>query len=209
MRILITAGPTCEDLDPVRTFTNRSSGRMGYAVAAEAVARGHDVVLISGPTSLAPPAGAAFEPVRSAADMLRACLDAFDGCDAAVLTAAVADYCPAEPSPTKIKKTEGDLVVRLRRTEDIAAHLGRAKGGQIIIGFDMEDADGRKAAGAKLEAKHWDAVVLNHPDAFGADELCAEIFAPPAQWTAAERMTKARLASRLLDLIEQRVGPAG
>ena len=113
MRILVTAGPTCEDLDPVRFLTNRSSGRVGYAIAGEAARRGNDVVCVSGPTTLAAPADVEIISVRSASDMLEACLEQFPGCQAVVLTAAVADYTPAQTSPTKIKKSGGDLTLRL------------------------------------------------------------------------------------------------
>ena len=203
MRILVTAGPTCEDIDPVRYITNRSSGRMGYAIAAEAVRRGHEVVLVSGPTALEPPAGVECVPVRSAADMLEACLERFGACDAAILVAAVADYRPAEYSPEKIKKDDGDLVLRLARTEDIARRLGALKTRQVLVGFALESDQGRSNAERKLESKNLDAIVLNHPDTFGADTIQAEILVRGEPWGQPERLTKPDLAARVLDLVER------
>ena len=203
MRILVTAGPTCEDLDPVRFLTNRSSGRMGYAVAAEAARRGHDVVCVSGPTALADPAGASVIRVRSAADMLDACRERFPTCEVAVLAAAVADYKPAEVSPTKIKKSDGDLMIRLVRTVDIAAELGKIKDSRVIVGFAMEDSPGHAAAEAKCQAKDWDAVVLNHPDTFGGDTIAAELLCRNAPWKDLGPMSKAAFAARLIDTVEQ------
>ena len=208
MKILVTAGPTCEDIDPVRFLTNRSSGRTGYAVAAEAAERGHDVVLVSGPTHLRPPAGVNVIAVRSADDMLGACLDAFDSCRAAILTAAVADYRPAERSADKIQKTDDDLTLRLVRTPDIAERLGRAKADQLIVGFALETHSGRAAAEAKLNGKNWDAVVLNHPDSFGASDIHAEVLVRGADWSDWGPLAKDRFAADLLDLIEQSVPSA-
>jgi len=203
MRILVTAGPTCEDLDPVRFLTNRSSGRMGNAIAAEAVARGHDTLLVSGPTALEPPPGARCVPVRSAADMLDACLADFDSCDAAVLVAAVADYRPAELSDHKIKKAD-DLVLRLARTVDIAKRLGQRKTRQVLVGFALESDDGRANALRKLESKNLDAIVLNSPDTFGSDRIRAEIFERGGAWGQAQHLSKLDLAKLVLDFIESR-----
>ena len=202
MRILITAGPTCEDIDPIRYLTNRSSGRTGYAIAAEAATRGHDVTLVSGPTDLPPPAGVDFVAVRSAADMLNACVGRFDACQAAALTAAVADFRPAQPSDTKIKKSDEELLLRLVRTPDIAAQLGRSKADRFIVGFAMESDAGHAAAEAKLKAKSWDAAVLNHPDTFGAGDIHAEVLVCGGDWSDWGRLTKEQFAAVLLDLIE-------
>jgi phosphopantothenoylcysteine decarboxylase/phosphopantothenate--cysteine ligase len=203
MRILVTAGPTCEDLDPVRYLTNRSSGRMGYAVAAEAAARGHETMLVSGPTALEPPPGARLVPVRSAADMLEACLAEFDSCDAAVLAAAVADYRPSEVSPDKIRK-DGDLVLRLTRTEDIARRLGERKARQVLVGFALESGEGHANAQRKLESKNLDAIVLNHPDTFSSESICAEVLERGGAWGEPQRLSKEGLAQVVLDFIESR-----
>lgn len=207
MKILITAGPTCEDIDPVRFLTNRSSGRTGYAIAAEAARRGHEVVLVSGPTALPAPAGADVVPVRSAEGMLRACRAVFDSCHAAILTAAVADYRPAECSPNKIKKSNDELTLRLVRTPDIAEHLGEMKANQFIVGFALETESGRGSAEAKLEAKNWDAVVLNCPDTFGADAIHANVLIRGDDWSDWGPLAKDRFAADLMDALEQRVQP--
>ena len=202
MRILVTAGPTCEDIDPVRYLTNRSSGKMGYAVAEAAARRGHEVVLVSGPTALSPPLGVEFVSVRSAAEMLEACLGEFPRCQAAVLAAAVADYRPASPSPVKIEKGEGPLVLRLERTEDIARRLGETKGERFVVGFALESGRGRGNAERKLAEKNFDAIVLNHPETFGSERIRAEILTRESGWSKPLDLTKAELASRILDLIE-------
>lgn len=203
MRILITAGPTCEDIDPVRYLTNRSSGKMGYAIAAEAVRRGHKAALVSGPTALEPPEGVECVPVRSAADMLEACLARFEACDAAILVAAVADYKPATYSPGKLKKADGDLVLPLARTEDIARRLGALKTRQILVGFALETDAGHANAERKLAAKNLDAIVLNHPDTLRGDAIHAEILVRGKPWGQPERLTKPGLAACVLDLVAQ------
>jgi phosphopantothenoylcysteine decarboxylase/phosphopantothenate--cysteine ligase len=205
MKILITAGPTCEDIDPVRYITNRSSGRMGYSVAAEALSRGHEVVLVSGPTRLDPPAGADLRPVRSAGQMCEACLEVFEDCDAAVLVAAVADYRPAEPLAEKIAKSHGELTLRLVRTEDIARRLGQRKGRRVLVGFALETAAHRARAESKLDAKNLDAVVLNDPATFGAEQIEAELLVRGEGWIAETRGTKLQLSGQILDLLERLV----
>lgn len=164
-RVLVSAGPTCEDLDPVRFVGNRSSGRMGYALAAEAVDRGARVVLVSGPCSLEPPAGAEVVAVRSAADMRAAVMDGAGEVDAVIMAAAVADYTPAEGSrPQKIEKRPGDLTLTLTRTADILHDLGRWRGDRrrpVLIGFAAETRDVVARARAKLEAKGADLIVAN------------------------------------------------
>jgi len=208
VRILVTAGPTREDIDPVRYITNRSSGTMGYAVAAEAVRRGHEVVLVSGPTALEPPAGVELVPAHAAADMLEACLEHFGACDAAILVAAVADYRPAKCSPDKVRKDDGDLVLRLARTEDIAKRLGTLKSRQVLVGFALESDEGHASAERKLESKNLDAIVLNHPDTLGAGTIQAEILVRGEPWGQPERLSKRDLAARVLDLVERQARAA-
>jgi len=202
VRILVTAGPTCEDIDPVRYLTNRSSGKMGYAVAQEAARRGHEVVLVSGPTALGPPPGVELLSVRSAAEMLEACLGEFPRCQAAVLAAAVADYRPATYSQVKLEKGEGPLVLRLERTEDIARRLGEIKGQRFVVGFALESGEGRANAERKLAEKNFDAVVLNRPETFGSERVRAEILTRRSGWSDPLDLTKVELAARILDLIE-------
>ena len=164
-RVIVTAGPTCEDLDPVRFVGNRSSGRMGYALAAEAAERGARVVLVSGPCRLAPPAGAEVVGVRSAADMRAAVMDRADGVDAVVMAAAVADYTPAGGArPQKIAKESDTLTLTLTRTADVLRDLGRRRGDRrrpVLIGFAAETRDVVARARAKLEAKGADLIVAN------------------------------------------------
>ena len=163
-RIVVTAGPTVEDLDPARFLGNRSSGRMGFALAQEAAARGAAVVLVAGPTSLDPPAAASVVRVRSAREMHAAVLVEADRADAVIMAAAVADYAPAGgASAVKIEKG-GPLVLHLERTPDILADLGRRRGEAarpVLIGFAAETGDLESRARRKLVAKRVDLIVAN------------------------------------------------
>ncbi len=158
--LLVTAGPTIEPLDPVRFLSNHSTGKMGYAIAGELATRGARVALISGRTNLAAPAGVERIDVLSAEEMYRAVMERFPQADGAVMCAAVADYTPAQVSTTKLKKGEGDLVIRLKRTKDIAAEAGRTKGGRLV-GFALETDHERDNALDKMRRKHFDFIVLN------------------------------------------------
>ena len=169
-RILITAGPTHEALDPVRYLGNRSTGRMGIALAEAAAARGASVELVIGPTERFTTAdGVTVTAVRSARDMHAAALALWPECTSAILSAAVADYRPVEVAEEKIKKSEGELSLRLVRNPDIAAELGASKRpGQLLIGFALETENGIVNARAKLERKQLDFIVLNCPRTPGA-----------------------------------------
>ena len=160
-RLIVTAGATIEAIDPVRFISNHSSGKMGYAIAGELAARGAAVTLVSGRTALATPPGVERVDVLSADEMYDAAVRAFDEADGAVMCAAVADYTPAEVSETKIKKGDGELFIRLRRTRDIAAELGVRKGGRLLVGFALETHDEEAHAESKLERKKFDFIVLN------------------------------------------------
>lgn len=180
VRVLLTAGPTCEAIDPVRYITNHSSGKMGYATALAALRRGAEVTLVSGPVALQPPAGAALVPVRSAQEMLEAVLARAAESDIIIKTAAVADYTPAAPADQKMKKKDGELALPLRRTADILATLGaQKKPGQVLVGFSMETEDLLKNSTAKLEKKGADMIVANSlrtPGAgFGGDTNIATL----------------------------------
>jgi phosphopantothenoylcysteine decarboxylase/phosphopantothenate--cysteine ligase len=160
--VLVTAGPTVEDVDPVRFLSNRSSGRMGYRVAEAARDRGASVVLVSGPTGLEPPAGVEVVRVRSAGEMLAACTARASAATVVVAAAAVADYRPAERSSSKIKKGRGGLSLDLVPTEDVLAALGRTKReGVVLVGFAAETDDLEANASAKLAAKNLDLIVAN------------------------------------------------
>ena len=168
--LLITAGPTYEDLDPVRYLGNRSTGRMGIALAEAAAARGATVQLVLGPTELTTAApGVTLHRVRSAREMHAVTVLNWPGADAAILAAAVADYRPATLSAGKIKKKDGPLTVKLVRNPDIAAELGQDKRpAQRLIGFALETDDGLANARRKLAAKNFDFIVLNSPNDTGA-----------------------------------------
>jgi len=208
VNVLVTAGPTCEDLDEVRYLTNRSSGRTGYALAAEAVRRGHATTLVSGPVALAPPEGLAeLVAVRSARGMLEAVRGRFDSCDCLLMAAAVADYRPKKKAAGKMEKAPGGLVLELERTEDVLAALAPAKGRRVVVGFALEAAGvsgaGRERAGAKLRDKGLDAIVLDGPAAFGAGEVEAEILTSGGALEALGTVPKEELARRVLELAER------
>lgn len=160
-RFIVTAGATIEPIDPVRYITNHSTGKMGYAIAEELARRGAEVTLISGRTTLPVPAGVERVDVLSAEEMFAAATARWESCDGGVMCAAVADYTPAEVSPVKVKKSDGDMAIRLRRTPDIAASLGAVKGGRLLIGFALETDHEEENAQGKLERKNFDLVVLN------------------------------------------------
>mgnify|MGYP000475437389 CR=1 FL=1 len=161
-RIMITAGPTYEKIDPVRFIGNYSSGKMGFALAEECARRGAEVTLVSGPVSMKCSEGIRRIDVESCQEMYEAAKTEFEGCDAAILCAAVADFKPEQPSATKIKRGGDDLVVRLSPTHDIAAELGRMKrGSQRLVGFALETDNEDANARGKLERKHFDFIVLN------------------------------------------------
>lgn len=159
LRILITAGPTREFIDPVRFISNSSTGFFGYQIASEAIRRGHKVTLISGPTHLAPPRGARFIPVTSALEMKREVGKFFPKCDCLIMSAAVSDYRPVRIHPGKIKKSKSRLTLKLERNPDILSIAAKNKRGRLLIGFALETDDLKKNAGRKLEAKNLDCIV--------------------------------------------------
>jgi phosphopantothenoylcysteine decarboxylase/phosphopantothenate--cysteine ligase len=158
--VLITAGPTREKIDPVRYLTNRSSGRMGYALAEAALRRGARVLLVSGPTALTPPGGAEAMQIESAEQMRQAALRLLPEATIVIKTAAVADYRPKNAAEQKIKR-KGAMALELEPTSDILAELGRAKRAQIIVGFAAETENVLENARKKLLAKGLDAIVVN------------------------------------------------
>lgn len=161
-RIMITAGPTFERIDPVRFVGNYSSGKMGFALAGECARRGADVTLIAGPVALKEGRGIRRIDVENCDQMYRAAVSEFEGCDAAILCAAVADFRPDTVADSKIKRGDSDLVLRLKPTHDIASELGRMKkSGQRLVGFALETDDEQAHAMGKLERKNLDFIVLN------------------------------------------------
>jgi len=162
MRILVTAGPTRERIDPVRFISNHSTGKMGYAMAEAALAQGHEVVLVSGPVTLAPPAGARLVPVVSATEMCEAVENHVEWCEVLIMVAAVADWRPAQPRESKIKKTELPAAIEMEPTTDILQRVRPKKGGRFFIGFAAETERMREEAQRKIEEKDLDAIVANN-----------------------------------------------
>ena len=160
MRFVVTAGPTREAIDPVRFISNRSSGKMGYAIAEAALARRHQVTLISGPATSAPPRGAEFIAVTTAEELYRAVQRSLGRCDVLVMCAAVSDYKPASPSARKLKKQKTAFALKLIPTRDILASLPKRRR-YLVIGFAAETHDLEKNAEKKLRAKNCDAIVAN------------------------------------------------
>jgi len=201
--VLVTAGPTCEDLDPVRYLTNRSSGKMGYAVAEAAAARGAKVFLVTGPTALETPAGVERIDVRSADEMHRAVVDRFVSSSIAVLAAAVADYRPAQQSSSKIKKSGDALNISLEPTIDILADVARNKGATIVVGFAAETDHVAENARKKLTAKDADLIVANDVTAEGAgfelDTNIVTLFSRDGRDLPLPKLTKKEVAHRILD----------
>jgi len=159
MRILITAGPTREFIDPVRFISNSSTGFFGYEIAKTAVKRGHKVALISGPVSLTPPGGVKFIPVLTALEMKAAVDKFFPSSDCLIMSAAVADYRPAKPVGKKIKKAKENLTIRLKKNPDILFETGKKKGNRILAGFAVETDDLIGNAKSKLKKKNLDFIV--------------------------------------------------
>ncbi len=158
---VVTAGATIESIDPVRFISNHSSGKMGYAISEELARRGARVTLVSGRTALDCPPGVDRVDVLSADEMYEATVEAYGRSDGGVMCAAVADYTPLEAADHKLKKSDDDLVIRLRRTRDIAARLGAEKGSRLLVGFALETDHEEVNAESKLHKKHFDFIVLN------------------------------------------------
>lgn len=166
--VIVTAGPNCEPIDPVRFIGNRSTGKMGFALARVARQRGADVTLVSGPTALAVPRGVEFCAVRTAVEMQRAVEQHYDRATMVVSAAAIADYRPAQVAAQKIKKGDGALSIALERNPDVLAGLGRNKGSRLLVGFATETEDVVQNAERKLRAKNLDLIVANDVTQAGA-----------------------------------------
>ncbi|MBT3295883.1 MAG: hypothetical protein HN919_07435 [Verrucomicrobia bacterium] len=212
MNILVTAGPTREALDPVRFLSNRSSGRMGYAIAAAAAQAGHAVRLISGPVALETPAGVERIDVVSAQAMADAVQAHVTWCEALVMAAAVADWRPATVSPAKLKKHAGTLTLELERTPDILASVQPLKGARIYVGFAAETGDPEAEARRKLAAKGLDLIVANdvsRPDAgFEVATNAVMLIDSDGSLRQIETAPKAEIASELVTWIEARAKQA-
>lgn len=205
VKVLVTAGPTQESLDPVRFITNHSTGKMGYAIAENCMRRGAEVILVSGPVSIDPPPFVKLVKVKSAADMANAVKEYHKEQQIIIKTAAVADYRPAHVADEKIKKKEGDNVLELERTEDILAYLGaNRQPGQFICGFSMETENMLENSRAKLNRKNVDMIVANNLKVAGAGfgvDTNVVTFITKDECIENEIMSKAEVAGAIVDFI--------
>jgi len=206
MRILITAGGTREYIDPVRFISNASSGRMGYALARAALKAGHKVALISA-SDLQPPVGVDFVSVESAEDMFNAVKKLFPRCDCLIMAAAVADYTPARPSKTKIKRTNKPITIKLKPTSDILKWAGKYKNSkfrqrQLVVGFALEDKNIRRNAENKLREKNLDMIVANSPAAIGSDKSDVLIKTASSGWIKIANVDKVVSAGKIIRMLE-------
>jgi phosphopantothenoylcysteine decarboxylase/phosphopantothenate--cysteine ligase len=214
-RVLVTAGPTHEPIDPVRYIGNRSSGKMGVAIAREARARGAEVTLVLGPATIAPPSAVEVIRVETADEMRSAVIDRFTAADAVVMAAAVADFRPKAPNDRKMKKDAGVPDLMLEPTPDILAELGeRRRSGQFLVGFGAETDDVEEAGRAKLRSKRLDALVANRVGregtGFGSERNEATILVAGGRDVPMRAWSKAELASAVCDLIARFLtGPEG
>ncbi len=203
--VLVTAGPTVEDLDPVRFLTNRSSGKMGYALADAAARRGAHAILVSGPTDLAVPEGVDWVPVRSTDEMRSAVRDRAREANVVIMAAAVADYRPAAAHSQKLKRGEERLTLELEPTPDILAELGREKGSRILVGFAAETSNLAENARGKLARKGADIIVANDVTQKGAgfdtDTNIVTLFLRDGREIPLPKLTKFDVANRILDQI--------
>lgn len=204
-KVLVTAGPTQEPVDPVRFITNHSTGKMGYAIAENCMRRGAEVTLVSGPVQIAPPLCVRVIPVVTAADMAVAVKECYQEQDIIIKTAAVADYRPAHPADEKVKKKDDKSVMELERTEDILAYLGaHRKDGQFICGFSMETENMLENSRAKLAKKNVDMIVANNLKVagagFGTDTNVVTIITKD-DCRQLELMSKAEVAASIVDEI--------
>jgi len=212
MRILITAGGTREYIDPVRFVSNASSGKMGYALARAAIKAGHTVTLIAAPTSRKPPGEAKIVNVETAARMFEAVKKHFSRCDCLIMAAAVADYTPASPAKSKIKKSGKSMTIKLKPTADILEWAGKQKQLncqrakeklKIIVGFALEDKAVRIRAENKLKDKNLDMIVANSPSAIGAGKSNVQIKIPNSSWIKIHNAAKSATANKIIRLVEK------
>ena len=204
-KVIVTAGPTIAPIDPVRYITNRSSGKMGYAIAKEARNRGAEVTLISGPTSLEAPEGINVVRIATNEEMRKAVLDRFDSADIVVKAAAVADYKPKNYSTQKIKKAQNDFALELTRDNDILKELGSLKNKQILVGFAAESQNLKENALSKLEKKNLDYVVANDitssDTGFASEDNKVIILSKDKEEINLDKMSKEKIAENLFDII--------
>lgn len=205
-KIVVTAGPTREPVDPVRFISNRSSGKMGYAIALAAARRGARVVLVSGPTSLSRPAGLeSYAGITTASEMREAVLSHSEGADALIMAAAVSDYRPTDAAAQKIKKQGDTLTIVLEKTRDILTEIGRHKKRPLMVGFAAETEDLEKNAQEKCRRKKLDLIVANDVSkpgvGFDSDDNEAVIMTATGRAEHLPLMSKTQLADRILDRV--------
>jgi len=203
MRFLITAGPTREYLDTIRFISNASTGLTGFEIAREAARRGHQTVLVAGPTSLADPQGVEVVRVTSAEEMLQAVMQHLPESSVVIGTAAVCDWRPSYTFPHKRPKEDGPPVLSLEPTPDILKEVGKRKEGRLVIGFALEDTEGRSKALQKLKRKNMDYIVLNGPQNLGAPEGTYEIIDSKGAIWSLGKLAKTEFASVLVSLALQ------
>ena len=206
-KIMITAGPTVESIDPVRYLTNRSTGKMGYAIAKQAANRGAEVTLVSGPTNIAPPSNIKkLIKIESAKEMYNAIIENFDDNQVIIKSAAVADYKPKTYSDKKIKKNDDDLVIKLDRNKDIAYELGKIKKDKILVGFAAETNDIIENAKGKIQKKNFDFIVANdlteEGAGFGTDTNIVKIIDKEGNINKYPQMKKDEVANVILDKVK-------
>lgn len=204
-KVLISAGPTYSNIDPVRFITNKSTGKMGYYIAEEARDRGADVTLVSGPTNLKPPSGVKVINITTNEEMKEAIFENYDDSDIVIKSAAVADYKIKNYSNDKIKKGDGDLVLTFVRDNDILKLLGEKKTNQILVGFAAESTNISENARRKLENKNLDYIVANDitssDTGFGSDDNKVVIFTKDGEEINLDKMSKRKVASKIFDTI--------
>jgi phosphopantothenoylcysteine decarboxylase/phosphopantothenate--cysteine ligase len=208
-KVVISAGPTREKIDPVRYISNHSSGKMGYSIAEVAVSLGANVVLVSGPTNLTPPSGCEVIQVESAAQMYDAIHSHFNDADVVIKTAAVADYTPEVTYDHKVKKTDGSLSIPLKRTEDILLSLGKKKTHQLLVGFAAETDKVEEYAKGKLQKKNADFIVANNVTlegaGFGTDTNIVTIYNRNGEIKPLPKMTKKQVAKEVLAEVSRKL----
>lgn len=201
LRVVVTAGPTREHVDPVRYLSNESSGKMGFAIAEAAVRAGHGVTLIAGPVCLETPRGVRRVDVVSARGMLAALREEFAGADALFMAAAVADYRPRRRRRGKWHKGGADATLELVENPDLLATVARRKGSRTVVAFALETGDGRRRALAKMRAKNADYVVLNDASALGASRSSVVVLSPRGEVARFRGRPKREIAARLVGLL--------
>lgn len=204
-KVLVSAGPTIAPIDPVRYITNRSTGKMGYAIAKEARDRGAEVILVSGPTNLEPPKNVKIINIKTNEEMKKEILQNFKWADIVIKSAAVADYKPKKYSKEKIKKGEGDLNICLTRDNDILKFLGEIKTHQVLVGFAAESDNVLENAERKLKNKNLDFIVANDitssDTGFGSEDNKVVILSKNNEKLELEKMSKKKVASNIFDMI--------